>query len=110
LAERRAAEVGAANSKQRIKSQVPKWRTKLRDSGDRTLEFAQSVRAFVKQLPSTTSIVEAVLLGFEQLNFAWDSGVSGSEIAKAIAGRGYIAMEMFSSPVLLGNNRKNTEY
>src|SRR6266850_460738 len=62
------------NPKQRIRSKVPKWRTKPGDLGDRTFEFAQSVRAFVKQLIRTAITIET-LSGFERLNFTWDLGI-----------------------------------
>jgi hypothetical protein len=53
-----------ASSKSQIKDQIPSFKmndgAKPRDLEDRTFEFAQSVRAFVKQLPRTVSNTEDV--------------------------------------------------
>jgi four helix bundle protein len=56
--------VEMASSKSQIKDQIPSFKmndgAKPRDLEDRTFEFAQSVRAFVKQLPRTVSNTEDV--------------------------------------------------
>ena len=53
-----------ASSKFQVKHQIPSFKmndgAKPRDLEDRTFEFAQSVRAFVKQLPRTVSNTEDV--------------------------------------------------
>ena len=52
------------NPKSQIEDQIPSFKmndgAKPRDLEDRTFEFAQSVRAFVKQLPRTVSNTEDV--------------------------------------------------
>src|SRR5205823_2826512 len=60
----RCTDVVATSSKSQIKDQIPNPKmendAKPRDLEDRTFEFAQSVRAFVKQLPRTVSNTEDV--------------------------------------------------
>jgi four helix bundle protein len=52
------------SSKSQVKDQIPSFKmddgAKPRDLEDRTFEFAQSVRVFVKQLPRTVSNTEDV--------------------------------------------------
>ena len=60
----RCTDVIATSSKSQIKDQIPNPKmendAKPCDLEDRTFEFAQSVRAFVKQLPRTVSNTEDV--------------------------------------------------